>query len=63
MADAGVQYITGEDDQIKFGITLKNVGSNLIFEGDGNSITLPVPQGGYSQSYEQLSAIFELPHN
>ena len=30
MADAGVQYITGEDDQIKFGITLKNVGSNLI---------------------------------
>jgi hypothetical protein len=61
MADAGVQYITGEDYQIKFGVTLKNVGSNLIFEGDGNAITLPVPQGGYSQSYEQLSSSFELP--
>lgn len=61
MADAGVQYITGENDEIKFGITLRNVGSNLSFDGDGNSLTLPVPQGGFSQSYEQKSASFELP--
>lgn len=61
MADAGVQYVTGEDDQIKFGITLRNVGSSLQFEGDGNAITLPVPQGNFSQSYEQRSASFEMP--
>lgn len=61
MADAGVQYVTGENDEIKFGITLKNVGSNLEFNGDGNAITLPVPQGNFSQSYEQRSAAFELP--
>mgnify|MGYP001551615477 CR=1 FL=1 len=61
MADAGVQYVTGERDEIKFGITLRNVGSNLTFEGDGNAITLPVPQGNFAQTYEQRSAAFELP--
>ena len=61
MADAGVQYITGEDDRITFGITLKNIGSNLSFGGDGSSITLPVPQNSHSQAYEQRAASFELP--
>jgi hypothetical protein len=61
MADAGVQYVTGDDEEFKFGITLKNVGSTITCEGDGNSITLPVPQNTHSQSYEERSASFELP--
>ena len=27
--DAGIQYVTGEQDQIKFGVALKNVGPPL----------------------------------
>jgi len=57
-ADAGVQYVT---KTIKFGITLRNVGSSYSMSGDGLSITLPVPQGNYTQSYEQRSATFDLP--
>ena len=36
--DAGIRYVTGEEDQIKFGITLKNVGPTMRFKGDGLSI-------------------------
>lgn len=59
--DAGVQYITGKEDQVKFGITLKNVGPSASFKGDGKSIVLPVPSGGYSQAYNERSASFEFP--
>ena len=33
--DAGIRYVTGEQDQIKFGIALKNVGPVMRFKGDG----------------------------
>ncbi len=59
--DAGVQYITGEEDQIKFGITLQNVGPSASFKGDGKSIVLPVPRGGYTEAFNTKSASFELP--
>ncbi len=60
-ADAGVQYVTGSKEELKFGITLKNVGSSVSFSGDGKSVVLPVPQAGYSQAYNERSASFELP--
>ena len=61
--DAGVQYWAGENDEYKFGITLRNVGPALKYEGDGFGITLPVPTNGtsYSQAFESRSATFELP--
>lgn len=59
--DAGVQYVTGDREQFKFGITLRNVGPAANYEGDGQSISLPVPQGGFSQAFEQRSADFEIP--
>lgn len=59
--DAGVQYIAGENDQIKFGITLQNVGPSTSFEGDGKSVVLTVPTGTYTQAYNERSADFELP--
>lgn len=61
--DAGVQYRTGDQDKYKFGITLKNVGPGISYEGDGFGITLPVPTYGvaYTQSFESRSAKFELP--
>ena len=33
--DAGVQYVTGDDDNFKFGISLRNVGSRMSFAGQG----------------------------
>ena len=37
--DAGIQYVTGENDELKFGISLKNWGPTLSFEGVGMSFT------------------------
>lgn len=59
--DAGVQYITGAEKQMKFGITLKNVGPAASYKGNGKTVTLTVPDGGYTQAYEERSADFELP--
>jgi len=35
--EAGIQYITGKRDNFHFGITLRNVGTNMRFSGDGFS--------------------------
>lgn len=37
--DAGVRYVTGDNEQIKFGIALKNVGPTMKYSGDGLSFT------------------------
>lgn len=61
--DAGVQYRTGASDRYKFGITLKNVGPGISYQGDGLGVTLSVPTYGvpYTQTFESRSAKFELP--
>lgn len=56
--DAGVQYHEGD---YHFGVTLKNVGPSFGYTGDGLDLALPVPQGGYAQSFSSRSAEFELP--
>lgn len=58
--DAGIQYVTGEDDNIKFGIALKNVGTPMHFSGDGMSLTL-VNNQDVTSTYETRSASFEMP--
>ncbi len=58
--DAGVHYQTGENGQAKFGITLKNIGPRMSFEGDGDDITLTGPNGS-DMTVELRSAAFELP--
>ncbi len=60
--DAGVQYVTGEQDNFKFGISLRNVGSRMSFGGEGLSVNGPSPNnGGYELTFDQRSAGFELP--
>ncbi len=62
--DAGIQYITGEREQIKFGIALKNIGPKMSYSGDGllekaffagqsNAFALSVP----SESFELPAAL------
>ena len=62
--DAGVLYTTGDKQQIKFGVALKNVGSNLKFRGDGLSFRGIIPSHGNDNdlfTVEQRSASYELP--
>ncbi len=67
--DAGIQYHTGKYDQIHFGIALKNVGPKMIYRGDGMSFEANILSGsqyngtvsGYTATFEQRSAAFELP--
>ncbi len=59
--DAGIQYVTGEEKNIRFGIALKNVGPSMQFRGDGLTIRLPALTGNYEQAVQQGSQKFELP--
>ncbi len=62
--DAGVQYVTGERDNFKLGIALRNIGSRMRFSGEGlsfnaqnpNDTPIPVDIKGDVQS-----ASFEMP--
>lgn len=58
--DAGVQYVTGKTEQIKFGITMKNVGPTMKYNGDGMSFR-GQPSTGVIMTVEQRSQDFELP--
>jgi len=61
--DAGVQYITGDKDQFKFGISLRNIGTKMRYQGEG--LAKPLPNPGptfpYNNTYYERSAAFELP--
>lgn len=59
--DAGIQYVTGDNEQIKFGIALKNIGPRMRFSGDGLSFRGVVPGAPEQMTVEQRSEQFELP--
>jgi hypothetical protein len=62
--DAGIQYITGEKDQIKFGVALKNVGAPMKFSGDGLSFRGIIPTHGNDNdlfTVSQRSEKYEMP--
>ena len=62
--DAGVQYVTGEQDNFKFGISLRNVGTPMKFSGQGLTEQRPNPniaQFDYQITYFQRAQKFELP--
>ena len=62
--DAGVQYVTGEQDNFKFGISLRNVGSKMRFTGEGLSKARPNPDNTakpYPITYYERSSAYELP--
>ena len=59
--DAGIRYVTGEQDHIKFGITLKNVGPTMSMSGDGLALSILHKETGQIATLQQRSADFELP--
>lgn len=59
--DAGIRYVTGEQDQIKFGIALKNVGPVMKYKGDGLANQVNYVSTGKVATLEQRAATYELP--
>lgn len=59
--DAGIQYITGEKDRIKFGIALRNVGTPMAFGGDGLAARGTMQGSSVALTLAQRSQLFELP--
>ena len=58
--DAGIQYVTGANDELKFGISLKNWGPSFSFGVTGMSITFP-NDAGNPMTVEFRAAEMELP--
>ncbi len=62
--DAGVQYVTGENREIKFGISLKNVGPKMSYTGDGNDMrntNSDTYSQDYTMTYDMRTEAFEMP--
>ena len=57
--DAGVQYVSGENDEFKFGISLRNVGTPLSFRGEGLGVQLDID--GTPNTFNSRGENFELP--
>lgn len=67
--DAGIQYVTGvgkdrlgnrHRDNLRFGITMKNVGTTMKYSGDGMTFT-GAAANGTTMTVSQRSQEFELP--
>lgn len=61
--DAGIRYQTGENDKIKFGIALKNVGPTMRASGDGLSFLTTDNSNGspFTATKNHRVASFQLP--
>lgn len=61
--DAGVQYVSGDRDEFKLGIALRNIGSPMEFGGEGLSFRTEAPNStaGYNLTVNQRAEDFELP--
>lgn len=59
--DAGIRYTTGEQEQTKFAISLKNVGAPMRFSGDGLATETTNSATGQPSNTDQRVSAFELP--
>ncbi len=59
--DAGIHYVTGPQDNVHFGIALKNVGPAMQFSGDGLAVQGLITTGSDNLTLQQRSEQFEIP--
>jgi|LakMenEpi03Aug12_release.lakeMendotaPanAssembly.Ray.scaffolds.fasta_scaffold05828_3 hypothetical protein len=59
--DAGIEYVAGKRDNIHFGVSIRNLGTNMRFVGDGLTFRGVAPQGTYTQSQSLKGEKFSLP--
>ncbi len=57
--DAGIRYVTGKRENMRFGIAIKNLGPPMSFKGD--ALTIQVEQNGEQSTVMQRADKFELP--
>lgn len=60
--EAGIQYVTGKEDNFHFGITLRNMGTGMRYSGSGFSVNTESPEdGSYTLNRHIPSESFEMP--
>lgn len=61
--EGGVQYVTGKRDNFHFGVTLRNVGTNMRFSGHGFSFDAQMPGNLTNQEFngQVPTEKFEMP--
>jgi opacity protein-like surface antigen len=61
--EGGIQYVTGKRDNFHFGISLRNIGTNMRFSGTGFSINANQPQASptFAVTANYPSDKFEMP--
>ncbi len=59
--DAGILYVTGKRENIRFGVSLRNVGTPMKFTGNGLTFRGGAPQGDFLMSQEMRTQAFQLP--
>lgn len=59
--DGGVRYLTGENDRVKFGISLRNWGPTMRYSGSGLNFEGEMPVTETQLTIQQRSADFEIP--
>ena len=61
--DGGVQYVTGKRDNFHFGVTLRNIGTNMRFSGTGFAVNGDATQStpAFSVTTQYPSEKFEMP--
>ncbi|MGB1314594.1 MAG: PorV/PorQ family protein [Chitinophagales bacterium] len=60
--DAGIQYVLGKKENLRFGVSVRNLGTPMKFSGDGFSFRGQNPDGGeYDLTYQPTTKNFQLP--
>lgn len=62
--EAGIQYVTGLRDNFHFGVTLRNIGTGMKYEGSGFAIQSEAPEdasGSYLLNRNVPTEQFEMP--
>lgn len=55
------KYLTGPKDNVHFGIAIRNVGTPMVFRGDGLAYERNSGNNDLGQTVEMRSAKFDLP--
>ena len=59
--DAGIQYVTGKQDQFQIGVTLKNIGLPMSYKGDGLDFRGYAEGSTLLQTFSNRSQSYEMP--
>lgn len=59
--DAGIQYVTGKQDQFQIGIALKNIGLPMSYKGDGLDFRGYAEGSNLLQTFANRSQSYEMP--